>query len=130
MQNEQQQLEQLYDLEVFKEWTFHKIPLHLLEHNGVRFTNQSVQLVFEAFLYGRSQQDTKVIGQQLYAGIRETSKYASQADWQRKRGLYPFPVRFQAVRDDYVIRGGVGGQYRLEDVELYVKSGEELFRVF
>lgn len=130
MQDEQQQLEHHYDLEIFKGWTFNKIPLHLLEHDGVRFTNETVQLVFEAFLYGRSQQDTKVIGQQLYAGIRETSKYTSQADWQRSRGPYPFPVRFQAAKDCYVIRGGVGGQYRLEDVELYIKSGEELARVF
>lgn len=130
MQNEQQQLEHHYDLEVFKEWTFHKIPLHLLEHNGVRFIHQTVQLVFEAFLYGRSQQDTKVIGQQLYAGIRETSKYASQADWQRVRGPYPFPVRFQAAKDGYVIKGGVGGQYRLEDVELYVMNDGKPHRVF
>lgn len=130
MQNEQQQLEHHLDLEAFKEWTFHKIPLHLLEHDGERFTNSTVQLVFEAFQDGRSQQHTRIIGQQLYAGIRETSRYAHQADWQHTRGPYPFPVRFQAAKDGYVIKGGFGGRYRLEDVELYVKFDEELFRVF
>lgn len=57
--------------------------------------------------------------QQLYAEIKKSSKYAHQASWQKERGPYPFPVRVIAD-GDYVVKGGIGGQYRLVDVNLYV----------
>ncbi len=59
--------------------------------------------------------------QQLYAEIRRSSKYAHQAEWCRQQGYgYPFKVAIGYSGDDYVVTGGVGGRYRLEDVTLYV----------
>ena len=70
-------------------------------------------------------------GQQLYAEIKKSSKYASQADLCRRNGYgYPFKVRI--VHDgggDYCVKGGVGGQYRLADVNLYVIDGDKKIRV-
>lgn len=70
-------------------------------------------------------------GQRLYAEIKKSSKYASQADLCRSNGYgYPFKVRI--VHDgggDYVVKGGVGGQYRLADVNLYVIEGDKKIRV-
>ncbi|MCY1561633.1 hypothetical protein D9M68_989200 [compost metagenome] len=71
-----------------------------------------------------------MIGQQLYAGIKGSSKYASQADWHRTHGWpYPFPVSLQLDPMGYVVKGGVGGQYRMEDVELYVIEDGQQIRV-
>ncbi|KHL68900.1 hypothetical protein SF06_22360 [Pseudomonas flexibilis] len=58
--------------------------------------------------------------QQLYAEIRKTSRYAHQAQRQRETGPYPFPVTLAPECDGYVVQGGYGGQYRLEDVHLIV----------
>lgn len=70
-------------------------------------------------------------GQQLYAEIKKSSKYAGQADLCRSNGYgYPFKVRI--VHDgggDYCVKGGVGGQYRLADVNLYVIEDDKKVRV-
>ncbi|WP_312596372.1 hypothetical protein [Stutzerimonas nitrititolerans] len=70
-------------------------------------------------------------GQQLYAEIKKSSKYASQADWAKREGRpYPFPVRIASDGGgDYVVKGGVGGQYRLADVNLFVIENGQKFRV-
>lgn len=69
--------------------------------------------------------------QQLYAEIKKSSKYASQAELCRTNGYgYPFKVRI--VHDgggDYCVKGGVGGQYRLADVNLYVIEDGKKIRV-
>ncbi|WP_287031375.1 hypothetical protein [Pseudomonas sp. UBA6310] len=69
--------------------------------------------------------------QQLYAEIKKSSRYACQAELCRINGYgYPFKVRI--VHDgggDYVVKGGVGGQYRLADVNLYVIDGDKKIRV-
>jgi len=63
----------------------------------------------------------KASGQQLYAEIKKSSKYASQADLCRNSPHgYPFQVRIVDDEDGYVVKGGVGGQYRIADVNLYV----------
>ena len=53
-------------------------------------------------------------GQQLYARIRKTSKYAHQTDklFQVRVGKPPY--------DNYVVHGGPGGVYALRDVHFYV----------
>ncbi|MCY1360588.1 hypothetical protein D9M69_472210 [compost metagenome] len=59
---------------------------------------------------------------QLFAEIKKSSKYASQADWARN-GTYGYPFRVTIAADggsDYVVQGGPGGRYRLSDVNLYV----------
>ena len=63
--------------------------------------------------------------QQLYAEIKRTSKYAHQADMQRQLGAYPFPVKIVCDFGGYVVMGGVGGRYRLTDVDIYVIEGEQ-----
>jgi hypothetical protein len=62
-------------------------------------------------------------GQQLYARIKRSSEYAHQSD-------KLFPVRVgTAPHDDYVVRGGPGGVYRLRDVNLYVIDGDKQYRL-
>lgn len=69
------------------------------------------------------------MAQQLYAKIKRTSKYADQNETaaQGSWGL-PFPVEIQlsriAISKDYVVKGGPGGQYRLADVNLFVKCDD------
>ncbi|MEB3733414.1 hypothetical protein ULF88_03055 [Halopseudomonas pachastrellae] len=68
--------------------------------------------------------------QQLYAEIKKSSKYAHQAQMNIDMGYgYPFKV---SIRDDssgYRVKGGVGGQYRLEDVNLYVFDNDKKIRI-
>lgn len=115
------------DFDAFRDFCRGRIASHLLEHDAQRFTHTTVQLVFEAFCAGQ----VRTVGQQLYAGIKETSRYASQIESNKQSGYgYPFPVHFQTDVCGYVIKGGVGGQYRLCDVELYVLDDEQMHRVF
>lgn len=62
--------------------------------------------------------------QQLYAKVRIDSKYAYQnkkAEKDPDRWGWPFRVRIVGCqRSDYLVQGGPGGQYRLDDVDLYV----------
>jgi hypothetical protein len=70
------------------------------------------------------------VGQQLYAEIKKSSQYAHQAEWCRNQGYgYPFKVRIREASDGYVVKGGVGGQYSLADVNLYVLEGGKKIRV-
>lgn len=62
--------------------------------------------------------------QQLYAEIKPSSKYAHQADWQRNQGEYPFPIKIVPDFGGYVVAGGIGGRYRLMDVDIYVIEDE------
>ena len=122
MQDELQHLEHQQAMEAFREFINGRIDPVFLGVEGQKFFYPHVQLVFEAFCTGRA----RTVGQQLFAGIKESSKYHSQIEWGKQSGYgYPFPVRFQTDPCGYVIKGGVGGQYRLEDVELYViEDGE------
>lgn len=60
-------------------------------------------------------------GQQLYAVIKKSSKYAPQNEVAKREPAYGLPFR---VRIDpayrYPVQGGPGGQYPLEDVQLFV----------
>lgn len=62
--------------------------------------------------------------QQLYAEIKPNSKYAHQVSWQRNQGEYPFPIQIVSDFGGYVVEGGIGGRYRLIDVDIYVIEGE------
>jgi hypothetical protein len=80
------------------------------------------------FAYGTAAQ--RPAGQQLYAEIKKSSKYAHQAEWCRSQGYgYPFKVRIREASDGYVVKGGVVGQYSLSDVNLYVLEGGKKIRV-
>lgn len=62
-------------------------------------------------------------GQQLYAKIKRSSKYYGQTG---KCALFPVYV-IHGGAGGYVIQGGPGGQYRLEDVNLFVvDDGREM----
>ncbi|KIH84241.1 hypothetical protein UCMB321_2041 [Pseudomonas batumici] len=60
---------------------------------------------------------------QLVAEIKKTSKYAHQANFMRNSCTYTYPFACAIDSDgggEYVVKGGIGGQYRLADVNLYV----------
>lgn len=64
---------------------------------------------------------------QLYAKIKRNSEYAHQCEGKH------FPVEFEepSYPDwnewDHVVIGGPGGRYKLEDVNLFIKNGEDKF---
>ncbi|ALH99547.1 hypothetical protein C1Y08_07555 [Pseudomonas sp. FW306-02-F02-AA] len=128
-EDEKQQLENQLNINTFMDVMFHKIAPQNLAHNGKRFDNQTVQLVFEAYLEGLKPNPAQVLGQQLYAEIKATSKYASQISWMQLRNGYPFPVRFEDDPSGYVVKGGLGGCYRVEDVDLLFKWDGEFHRI-
>ncbi|KPW22034.1 hypothetical protein ALO83_101698 [Pseudomonas cannabina pv. alisalensis] len=128
-EQEKQRLEQQLNVETFTELMFHKIDPKNMGHDGKCFVNKTVQLVFEAYLEGLTPNPARVLGQQLYAEIKATSKYASQIGWMQSGKDYPFPVRFEADPSGYIVKGGVGGCYRMEDVDLLFKNGESYHRI-
>ena len=69
---------------------------------------------------------------QLYAKVKRSSKYFHQNEMARTSGLgLPFPVNVMPdIRDSYKVQGGPGGQYRMEDVNLFIigESGQP-FRI-
>ncbi|NWD70748.1 hypothetical protein HX870_24420 [Pseudomonas gingeri] len=70
--------------------------------------------------------------QQFLAEIKRTSKYAHQANMMRNHAMYTYPFRCVIDGDDggeYVVKGGIGGQYRLADVNLYVVTNGRKIRL-
>ncbi|MBK3461660.1 hypothetical protein [Pseudomonas haemolytica] len=69
----------------------------------------------------QDQQNVQSANQQLYAEIKTSSKYASQIEMCRSHPCgYPFQVSIHEDFGGYVVNGGIGGRYRLADVDLYV----------
>ena len=69
-------------------------------------------------------------GQQLYAEIKKSSKYAHQAEMCRTHPCgYPFKIQIGSDPGGYEVVGGVGGQYRISDVNLYVLQDGEKIRL-
>ncbi|MNP43647.1 hypothetical protein D3C76_1374790 [compost metagenome] len=65
-------------------------------------------------------------GIQLFAEIKKSSKYAYQAEAAKREGhAYPFQVHIEQDVDGYVVKGGYGGQYRLDDVALFVLGDDD-----
>lgn len=66
---------------------------------------------------------------QIYARIKRTSDYAYQ-----QRTPDPFPVEFEGASDShhnprgYIARGN-SNQYRLADLQLFIKQGEQFVRI-
>lgn len=58
----------------------------------------------------------------LVATIRKDSKYA----YQSKQHVEPFSVRVQCDSGGYVLVGGYGGRYRLQDVHLFAETPQGL----
>lgn len=62
-------------------------------------------------------------GQQLFARIKKSSEYAHQTD-------QLFPVRVGTPPyENYAVKGGPGGVYRLSDVNFYVIDGDKQYRL-
>lgn len=59
---------------------------------------------------------------ELVAVIRDDSKY----QYQKAMHKEPFSVRVEPDKDGYVLIGGVGGRYRLQDVHLYANTPQGL----
>lgn len=102
-----------------------------LDNNNGAYTDPKTFDALRGYLAAHSELRPHLGGQQLFAEIKKSSKYASQAELCRTNGYgYPFKVRI--VHDgggDYCVKGGVGGQYRLADVNLYVIEGGKKVRV-
>ncbi len=107
----------------FREFAQGRIGGYEMQFDGQSFKHPIVQLAFDAFKAGRNPSPEG----QLFASIREDSKYHHQIAWCISNGIgHPFPVRFRAALDHYVLEGGAGGAYRLADVDLFVLHEGEL----
>ncbi|MBN2825828.1 MAG: hypothetical protein JXQ76_10915 [Campylobacterales bacterium] len=60
----------------------------------------------------------------LYALIKKGTKYAYQNSHHKE----PFEVEIQDNKE-YQIAGGIGGQYRICDLEFYIKIGREFVKL-
>jgi hypothetical protein len=90
------------------------------------YADAITQARWEGFELAHGPHGVRPPGQQLYAEIKKSSKYAHQASWAKSQGEYPFRVRVCGGDDIYCVIGGPGGQYRLADVNLYVtESGKK-----
>lgn len=71
--------------------------------------------------------------QRYFAKIKKGSKYESQISWAKaqKHIGYPFAVRLteRGPLDQYRIKGGPGGQYMVEDVDLYTERDGKFVKV-
>jgi hypothetical protein len=68
-------------------------------------------------------------GIKLYATIRKESKYYHQQNFKEKKPV-PFPVSLEIEVDpEWPVKGGVGGNYTLHDVELWWMSNEGLLLI-
>lgn len=61
---------------------------------------------------------------QLYASIKKGSKYYGQT----KPGEL-FEISIEPSDDPWVVKGGVGGQYWLSDVSLFVVSNNKKIKI-
>lgn len=94
------------------------------------YVDPITQARWEGFELAHGPHGVQPAGQQLYAEIKKSSKYAHQASLARSRGEYPFQVRVQNDHGgEYCVAGGPGGQYRLRDVNLYVISDGRKLRI-
>jgi len=64
---------------------------------------------------------------QLYARIKKSSEYEHQND-HPSFGSH-FPVVVSETNEFYPVKGGVGGQYPLADVNLYLKIDGKFIRI-
>ena len=65
---------------------------------------------------------------QLYAKIKRSSEHHSQNSYHMKSGKFiPFKVEYNDESSRFI--GGVGGNYKTDDLNIYVKHGKEFKRV-
>lgn len=126
MKTEQSTIDFQLAVNDFLDFARTRIGRYEMRVEGQAFKHPIVQLAFEAFQAGRNPAPAVA----LFAEIREDSKYHHQIAWCISNGIgHPFPVRFRAALDPYVLVGGAGGAYRMADVDLFVLHDGELYRV-
>lgn len=65
---------------------------------------------------------------QLYAKIKRRSKYYSQNSYHTVDGKFvPFEVEYDPRIDRFI--GGVGGNYPVDHLSLYIKQGSGFIRI-
>lgn len=79
-----------------------------------QFYNVETRAAWLGFEAAHGPAGCRPYGQQLYARIKKTSEYAHQTD-----ELFAVSVG-KPPYDNYAVRGGPGGVYRLNDVDLFV----------
>ncbi len=66
----------------------------------------------------------------LYATIRKESEYHNQQEFGESGNPIAFPVKLLFEDDPFFpVRGGIGKQYSLFDVELFTKSEGEFVKL-
>lgn len=118
-------LENLELLFAFEDWAKPR-GYDLARHEagaGAEFQNLETRAAWLGFEAAHGPDGCRPEGQQLYALIKKNSEYAHQTD-------KLFPVRVdKAPYDDFVVRGGPGGVYRLRDVSFYVIEDGKQYRL-
>jgi hypothetical protein len=68
---------------------------------------------------------------ELWATIRKSSKYYRSQGLNEKGKPVAFPIRAVLVTDadGYDFKGGLGGAYRREDLQLWIACGSKLKRI-
>lgn len=88
---------------------------------GFTYSNTRTFDVWRGYFAAHGVHGQRAAGQQLYAEIKKSSRYACQAEFCRNSPYgYPFKVRIVGDLLGYVVKGGIGGQYRITDVNIYV----------
>ena len=90
------------------------------EGNFINLETRAAWLGFEA---AHGPAGSKGAGQQIHARIKKRSEYAHQGDQ-----LFPVVVG-KPPYGDFVVHGGIGGVYRLRDVDLYVIDDGKQYRL-
>lgn len=65
----------------------------------------------------------------IFATIRPESKYSNQQPTDSNGNFVPFPVSLDFDDPFWPVKGGMGGNYMLFDVELWVDTGTKLERI-
>ena len=98
----------------FKDWAEPRGYDLAMTDDGLVFWSLETRSAWLGFEAAHGPHGERPQGQQLYARIRKSSKYAHQTDklFEVRVGTAPY--------DDFVVHGGPGGVYALRDVHFYV----------
>lgn len=69
--------------------------------------------------------DSKTLTTQLYARIKRNNHYANQNDHPSFGSHFPVTIGesdHEWDEEQYIVKGGVGGQYKLKDVNIFIKN--------
>lgn len=87
------------------------------------FLNMETRAAWLGFEAAHGPAGCKGAGQQIHARIKKNSEYSHQSDQ-----LFPVVVG-KPPYDNFVVHGGIGGVYRMRDVDLYVIDDGKQYRL-